>query len=166
MKVEGSRRNGIKLKDSEEERKKLCKTLHRHDDQPITRRARADRQKHKKNLHKRTPLIVTPRRNASITVCMAWRERGDRSHIGDGQQNAIPGSQLWGGVSVIPTALIILPHITLHCWNSHLSAYRGAHKMTHGAHKYLCTHIHTDIQSFTCEPFCIHYCQGRYDVRG
>lgn len=63
------------------------------ENQPITRRAQGDRQKHK-NPHKRAPLIVTPRRNASITVCMAWRERGDRSHIGDGQQNAIPGSQL------------------------------------------------------------------------
>lgn len=39
--------------------------------QPITHHTQADTQKHK-NLHK--PLIVTPHRNASITVCMAWRE--------------------------------------------------------------------------------------------
>lgn len=39
--------------------------------QPITHHMQADTQKHK-NLHK--PLIVTPHRNASITVCMAWRE--------------------------------------------------------------------------------------------
>lgn len=35
------------------------------------KKKKADAQKHK-NLHK--PLIVTPHRNASITVCMAWRE--------------------------------------------------------------------------------------------
>lgn len=40
---------------------------------------------------------------------------GDRSHIGDGKQNAIPGSQLSGCAFVIPTALIILPLITFNC---------------------------------------------------
>ena len=40
---------------------------------------------------------------------------GDRSHIGDGEQNAIPGSQLSGCAFVILTALIIPPLITFDC---------------------------------------------------
>lgn len=74
---------------------KMYESLHRHENQPITHCTEAHRQKHK-NPHKHSPLIVTPHRNASITVCMAWREQGDRSHIGDGQQNAIPGSSALG----------------------------------------------------------------------
>lgn len=118
---------------------KMYKTLHRHENQPIAPHAQTGRQKHK-NPRWRVPLMVTPHRNASITVCMAWRERGDRSHIGDSQQNAIPGSQLEGCVSVIPTALIILPHITLHYRNSHLSVYRAHRKWRERR-----THKHTGV---------------------
>ncbi len=163
MKGEQSDSKTIAEEEKESETEcKLCKTLHRNENQPITYHTHGDRQKHK-NPHKHAPLIVTPRRNASITDCMAWRERGDRSHIGDGQQNAIPGSQLSGCVSVIPTALIILPHITLHCWNSHLSAYSAYTKWRWTqTHKYQ----HTHGQTHTWKPVCIHYCQGKYDVRG
>lgn len=47
-----------------------------------------------KRLQECAPLILTHSQNASITVCMASGTPGDRSHIGDGQQNEIPPSQL------------------------------------------------------------------------
>lgn len=55
----------------------------------------------------------------------AWPRRNEVTGLvlETANRNAIPGSLLEGCVSVIPTALITLPHITLHCWNSHLQTY-------------------------------------------